>query len=333
MKLYLSNFIETVLGIRRWRYLDFCPTWRCNARCPTCGSYKRNGTDMSWDTAKQIARDPNFRFLERLVIEGGEPTLWGGLSPFVRYFAETHSKTTIAIISNGLAVVRLREVAERIEIYKKQIRWWISLNGIGGTHDRLRGVTGAYEKTIESVRFLKEKGFYVNLSFVPFADNQEDFELILKFAHENGVPVGVCYPCDLAKFGEGLKEQFIPQERLDEILNKTQAQKSFHFFMRTACEYFQEKAGKHEAMPCWAGKQMIHINPKGVIRPCSMDESMQIGRLTEHGVIHEDCDLSRIPDRCSCVVNGPNNCYITWTLRHNTPLLMGWKLKKMLGWK
>ena len=324
-KLYLRDWLSIKMGSMKIKYLDLCPLWKCNARCPTCESWKRDPTTMiSAKQANQILNNPIFKHLEVVIVEGGEPSLWPHLKPFVYSMAQ---KCIVSIITNCIESKRILEYAIHFFPLKKNIRWCLSLNGIGKMHDASRGYVGSYDKVLTVAKGLKELGYIVTFSFVPFQPNESDFEKVKDIADEMNIGMSVCHPCNSGKFGDS-KWQPVFTERIEEMNKKLQKR----WIDRWVDEHFFANVKERKLMPCWAGRRMVHINPYGQILTCSMNEKGIIGQVEDNGV-EIDKEMRRyfleevIPKDCEYNKFGVcNNCMINWTARRSFPTLLKWRM-------
>ncbi|MDD5543926.1 MAG: radical SAM protein [Acidobacteriia bacterium] len=322
---------------RHWWYMDLCPSWKCNAKCPTCGAWKRPKDSLTARQAETIIKDKAFRNIKYVVIEGGEPTLWPELVWFVRTFLFHHPKAKISIITNGLLVQKAVDIARDLGGFTDRVHFVVSLNGIGPKHDESRGVPGAYDFTIRSAAIYKDAGFRVSFSFTPFKENFDEYEKVVAKGKEMGIFVGVCYPTVSAKFGEsGITWTPLPKEKLDFIL--TESAKRYRWaWDKWAWLYFCEKAQAKKMMPCYAGEQLIHINPQGTIRPCSFYETFELGTVEEGSVVLADKDLSKdvcgqIPEVCQYAIGGVcNHCEIGISLNNELPLIFSYGIRGKKG--
>ena len=327
MKLYLKHWRywwENITGQTKIRYLDLCPLWTCDARCPTCGAWQRDDTNLSFKQMDWIINHKFFRHVRYLIIEGGEPTLWEKFPAFVFGWHYAHPKCTIAIITNGFETERIRKQAIMFKEFQRCIRYNISLNGIGKTHDASRGRKGVFDKTVATAKMLKEMGYIVTFSFVPFQRNHEDYEAVVELGNSLGIYTDVCYPCDSGKFGDHITWKPVDKERLREISDTKKRGRKW--LDRWTYDYFNWHVERKALMPCWAGKGMAHINPQGVIRPCSMDETMELGRIYDDR-IDLTPRLKKIPESCQYASGDVcNQCYIFWSVNRSILKVMKWKL-------
>ena len=252
------------------KYLDICPTWRCNAKCPTCNSYNLEKTIISHEQIDVILKEKKFDGLRRVVIEGGEPTLWNDLEYFIRGMLDKGTKK-ICVITNGFLTTRLKNIGYRFQFDSDRVLFYLSLNGIGQTHDESRGVKNVFSKTVHSATALKQIGFFVSFSFVGLQRNIGEYDDVVQLGLDLGIPVAVCYYTHRTKFGDQTWDAAIPVE-YNKLLDKRR--RTYKGFARRAYGYFLRKVRKGELLPCDAGKDLIHINPDGLIRPCHMDDSI-----------------------------------------------------------
>lgn len=129
-------------------------TSRCNSLCRTCFYFdKLNSPDDL--TVEQIARisetAPPFR---KLWISGGEPFLRPELAEIVGMFAERNGVANVNLPTNGLLPEKMFPILDRLlELAPKlSIDLNFSLDGVGATHDRIRGVPRNFERTMATMR-------------------------------------------------------------------------------------------------------------------------------------------------------------------------------------
>lgn len=158
-------------------------TDRCNFKCPYCrGIIKEHRGTLTWLEAKAIVDQWCSHSLRNIRFSGGEPTIWKDLVKLVKY---TKSKNVqhIALSTNGSATP---------ELYKKLLDagvndFSISLDACcSATGDKMAGKQGAWERVIHNIKYLS-KYTYVTVGVVLTPENIEEFNEIVKFAHNLGV--------------------------------------------------------------------------------------------------------------------------------------------------
>ena len=150
------------------RDIDIRPTYRCNARCPTCGSWKRKSPDLSVEQAMVIC--DHFHKLRKVIIEGGEPLLWGPLSTFIKHL----DAEEIVVITNAIFTEGVKHITKSLT--PQDFRFVVSLNGIGKIHDFSRGVKGAFTALVKSVDIMVDRGYNVRFQYVGLKENVGNLE-------------------------------------------------------------------------------------------------------------------------------------------------------------
>ncbi len=139
-------------------YLFWECTLNCNFFCKHCGSsagkkvYKDElTTKQIKDTLKEVAEHYNAKKI-MLAITGGEPLLRKDLFEVMGY-AHHDLGFNWGLVTNGFLVdeniVKKMKDSGMSSVV-------VSIDGIGKTHDELRGVEGAYKKATNAVRLISE---------------------------------------------------------------------------------------------------------------------------------------------------------------------------------
>ena len=168
-------------------------TSRCNSLCRTCfyhNELNRPG-DMTFDQIEKVSR--TMPPITDLWLSGGEPTLRHDASEIIDMFVRNNGVERLIIPTNGLVKSRVIEIVDNalgrhpsLDLYLN-----IALDGYGKTHDRIRGVPGHWEKTldcIESLYPLKQNygdRLRLNVNTVVCVDNYEEIEKLGEFIWAN----------------------------------------------------------------------------------------------------------------------------------------------------
>ncbi len=148
------------------RAVNFAVTYRCNHRCQTCAVYgdeqftSTYGKELTAEEIIAAFEDPLLKKLDVLRITGGEPFLRDDLGEIVEGIQRVARPGTFYITTNGSFPDRVGEFLLRMEPSKAKIHLQISIDGVGQTHDRVRGLDGAFDKavrTLEVVGDLRQK--------------------------------------------------------------------------------------------------------------------------------------------------------------------------------
>lgn len=135
----------------------------CNSRCRMCLVWKqKKDKEFSPGELELILKNPLFKKLDYISVSGGEPTLREDLPEIFRVIAKKKMlKRGTGIITNALqedqVIARIDESAQICHREGVKFNVMVSLDGIGGVHDEIRGRKGNYKNAIEVLCYLKDK--------------------------------------------------------------------------------------------------------------------------------------------------------------------------------
>ena len=269
--------------------------------------------------------------LRRVQIQGGEPTLYTHIYHAISLFSE-NKKTDVAVITNGLAGSRIMGICHMFE-GEENIRWIVSLNGWGALHDESKGVPGAFDKAMGSIKFMKSYGFRVNIQFMPCNENMCDLDAVREFAETKCDGFLICHPVRGFKFGKDMAWT-IPDNQT--IYNLQMQNVSKNPINKWSHEILCKALRDEKLLPCWGGRSMIHIDPSGKIRPCGFTDwgSVEVGEIINGGLwrnfFTKKILAETVPDKCMYTESGLcNSAGVGWTLRGSLPLILKetpWKI-------
>ena len=127
-------------------------TERCNSRCITCNvwenKYDNECSTLEFESILKQMRQNGIKIIR---FTGGEPLLRDDLGDLIKN-AKNLGFKSIAVQTNGLLLSRKAEelVESGITIVS------VSVDGIGETHNRIRGTPNGFEKSIEGIKKLSE---------------------------------------------------------------------------------------------------------------------------------------------------------------------------------
>src|SRR5215468_2520992 len=131
-------------------------TSRCNAFCQTCFYHEElnHPGDMTFSQIEKISR--TMSPVTDLWLSGGEPTLRRDVSQIIDTFVAHNGVKRAIIPTNGLIKSRVYEIVDQALAHNQSLDFYlnIALDGYGKTHDRIRGVPGNWEKTLDCIRAL-----------------------------------------------------------------------------------------------------------------------------------------------------------------------------------
>jgi GT2 family glycosyltransferase len=160
------NLIETSLKIKNKlmpsnnKHLFLFVTNNCNARCVHCFYWRHiniENNEMNLDEYIKLARLLQKR-INRVVITGGEPFLRDDLVEICKVFLRDKRIRVINIITNGFLTEKIyRDMKDILKTssLRTRVLICISLDGFEKTHDRIRNVSGLFNKAIRTIYSLK----------------------------------------------------------------------------------------------------------------------------------------------------------------------------------
>ena len=189
----LVQLIRSTRREKRLGTLILFVTSRCNSLCKTCFYHNELNQpgDMTFAQIEKVSR--TMPPITDLWLSGGEPTLRHDASEIVDMFVRHNGVRRLIIPTNGLVKERVNAIVDDALGSHPSLHLYlnVALDGYGETHDRIRGVPGHWQKTldcIESLYPLKEKygdRFRLNVNTVVCADNYTEIEQLAEFMWNN----------------------------------------------------------------------------------------------------------------------------------------------------
>jgi MoaA/NifB/PqqE/SkfB family radical SAM enzyme len=291
--------------------LIFFVTSRCNARCRTCFYWEElnRGDDLTFEEISRVSATMP-RFAE-VWLSGGEPMLREDLASVLALFHRRNGIRSVNLPVNGLLPDRLVQVIPSIFDACPGLRMNLNLalDGIGETHDAIRGVPGNFARGLESLERLqeiraREPGLRLHVNSVVCREN-----------------VG-----QMVRLGDMIKERFdldghyfqvirgAPMDKTLLEVHKDSLQR-LYADLQPLYRHYAAKVGRrkgflgragylgvlklyHEIqaanldrhhrwpMPCTAGQTIAVLDANGDIRSCELRE--RLGNVRDH-----DCDWRR----------------------------------------
>jgi MoaA/NifB/PqqE/SkfB family radical SAM enzyme len=158
-----TGFVPGQFRKRRYPHnIQFPITKMCNSRCVTCKIWEdRSGGGVEPENLRRLLRDPGFRQVRFVGINGGEPFLYDRLPEIVEaLISGLPSLRSVNLITNGLltdrTLKRLEELAGICRPRKVRLTLTVSLDGVGEVHDRVRGVPKAFDRTMATIQAIRK---------------------------------------------------------------------------------------------------------------------------------------------------------------------------------
>ena len=285
----------------------FFLTRRCNAKCPFCFYISKKNQVVSSTNELSLAEieklAPQLGKLLWLAFSGGEIFLRSDLVEITRLFYRINQPAIILLPTNGLLQETIYHSVETIlqECPKSSIVVKLSLDGPEKVHDELRGVPGAYRKTLKTCEALgklvdKYANFELGINTVFCQANQDDIEGVMNLVQT--LPGVKTHTVSLIRgevFRDDLKQVDLEKykkitARLESDLKKrVAAVYSFRGAKLKAAQDILQRRLIYEAAqetrrttPCYAGKLNLVLTETGDLYPCEdFSEQMKFGNVRE----------------------------------------------------
>lgn len=308
-------------------------TNRCPLKCVFCfygGKINSLDKEMTLEELTLLAK--SLKCNHRLVLTGGEPFLRDDLGEICDVFVKYSGARRISIPTSGFPAEAIYQKVKTISENKKleQLKISVSIDALGGLHDRLRGRQGAFTNAVASLKLLcdmrlKKRNISVEIAAVVNTLLMEEIEDFIAYFKPFKVPVkfSVMRQRDRSVFDLG-----------EEVSSGLTGQNNPYSPDLEALEFFCEKAAwlnersdykfwsvfqeikfrnqlrllheKKRVFPCYAGKADAVIFPDGGVSLCEhikpfsnlRDKSFDFYSLWHS---QEAMTMRREAEHCACI--------------------------------
>ncbi len=163
---------------------------RCNLKCVHCYSQSQDRSypdELTTAEGKRLIEDLADFGSPVILFSGGEPLLRADLLDLAERAIDRGLR---AVISTNGTLIDKRMAGRLKKIGLSYVG--VSLDGMRETHDRFRGVKGAFESALEGIRHCQEAQIKVGLRFTMNRRNAMDVPLIFDLLEEKDIP-RVCF--------------------------------------------------------------------------------------------------------------------------------------------
>ncbi len=285
--------------------VSFAVTRKCDLKCLHC--YTSSGdpdpNELSTDEAKGVISEIAATGAHLLIFDGGEPLLREDLPELVKHAAGSGIRPVLG--SNAMNMSReMARTLKRAGLLAVQI----SLDGDNAkTHDHLRGLPGAWEKTMQGIKNCAEEGLGFQLAPLMHPANFNQLDAIVEIARANRANAVEIF--DFVSSGRGREHAEL---ELDTDQRKALVQKVISYLKRPEYKHMifrlvavpQYYVAADKGLPedvmlerfvrtcCAAGTRYATILPDGDVVPC-MVLQVKAGNVRERpfNEIWENADV------------------------------------------
>jgi len=293
--------------VRKSRPIQFTffLTRRCNAKCPFC--FYISNKELAASATKELSLAeiekiaPQLGTLLWLAFSGGEIFLRSDLVEITKLFYRTNRPAIILLPTNGLLQDTICSSVETIlqECPKSSIVVKLSLDGPEAVHDELRGVPGAYRKTLATCEALgkfvdRYENFELGINTVFCQANQDHLDAVIDLVqtlpqvktHTVSLIRGEVFRDDLKQVDLAKYKKVI--ERLEsDLKNRLAATYRFRGGKLKAAQdilqrrlIFEAARTTRRTTLCYAGRLNLVLTETGDLYPCEdFSENMKFGNI------------------------------------------------------
>lgn len=280
------------------RMIQFPVCDRCNARCIMCNRWqKRTTTEISLTKIREVFKNDLFCQVEDVNLHGGEPTLRRDLSEICKVIQDAcPNLKRMWISTNGFGTKRvekrIKEILNTLDFSNiDPLEINVSIDGIGETHDKIRGIKGGFKQSIKTIQKLsdlsKEYPLKISIGTVIQPFNLYQIEEIETLANNLGVPVHFQplmfdkffnISCDSnLTFSKNELGEF--HELIKKKLGKGISTSNFYW-----CDLLSMMNGEKRKSPCAFDRYVFSLYPTGEVLPCSREDWIVFGNVYEQTV-------------------------------------------------
>jgi MoaA/NifB/PqqE/SkfB family radical SAM enzyme len=284
-------------------------TYRCNARCVMCDIWKKKGTPEM--APRDYLRLPPT--LREINVSGGEPLLRRDLAEVIGAMQQACPGVRLILSTNGL----LPDALDSLLASSRDVAVRVSLDGLGGLHDGIRGIEGAFARAMKSLEVAEARGVSdLGVCATMSRHNAGRVREIYEFARSRGLQFTftVAHSSEMF-FGDKDSEQPSAEAARDDIegiKGRLYASARVKDWFRA---YFVDGLmdvlrGSPRPIECRAGLDFFYLDPEGNVYPCHLwDRPM--GNILEKAygeIVESSPGVIEAVGRCS------KKCWMTCTV-------------------
>jgi MoaA/NifB/PqqE/SkfB family radical SAM enzyme len=269
----ISGFLNFKTGHPKPLFVSYNVTGRCNMKCVFCEWWKNQIPELSTKKALKAIDAVCSLGIPFFDLSGGEPLLRQDLFIIAKRVA-SHG-CLVSMNTNGtlLTESNVSKVANNFDTIV------VSLDGPREIHDKIRGVSGTYEKATNGIHLLKKKGVKTGVNSVATPWN---IDILPKFIEELRSFADFAQVQPMHPYPPSPKN--VPNDHqlsklINYLLDLKHSDPSFLAipteFIKGFKQFFAGKAPKI----CHAGELYLAINPEGKLLACPARSDLLIGDM------------------------------------------------------
>lgn len=263
-------------------------TRACNLFCKHC--YRNSGEDvdtsgeLTTEECKQLFRDMKEAGFNMIKLSGGEPLMRPDIFELAEYAKDLGLYTCLG--SNG-TLINEDNILD-IKKYIKSVA--VSIDSTDKkTHDEFRGYEGAFDKTMEGIRLLRENGVKLQINTTISRLNKDEIREILDFATELGASSIHVLFLVMTGRGKNLGDSYLNKEEYLQAIKEVLEYES-DIFIKPTCAPQSTVIAKDLGLDprvrkaCIAGTSYCSVVYDGRVNICPYAE-VEAGNLRENSFL------------------------------------------------
>ncbi|NQT07062.1 MAG: radical SAM protein [Candidatus Omnitrophica bacterium] len=268
-------------------FLIFFVTHKCNLLCEHCFYWKqieeRRTSDLNIGEIEKLSKQ--LGRLYNLLISGGEPFLRDDLETICDIFYRNNNTSKIIIPTNGFMPEKIhkitKDILERCPGMTLELN--LSLDGMQGVHDKLRGIKGSFQNALKTYKLLTSlkdqyKNFKLYIATTISNVNIKELPVFENFVKNNMQTIdGHLF----AFFRDSGRDEniFFPQDEYRKLLSDSVTNKHIGIDRLLIKAKMATLRDKKQLIKCLAGGIIGVIDYNGDVRLCEL--SKPIGNIRE----------------------------------------------------
>lgn len=284
---WLLDGLRDILNIRYQKpikNINFPITDNCNSKCVMCNVWvEKSSNEFTADEIGRIFCHPSLSSVEHVGISGGEPSLRSDLVECVsNMLAGSGNLKSLSITSHGYHFNRWSRFLPRIiklcASANTRFTLNLSMDGVGGEHDKVRGISGAFGRLEKTIELATRQGVSVQLQCTITKLNVYSVVGVLVFAIDKNIDVIFRLATEIERLSnKNITDNY--QLDLDQksyladffssdlLRNNTKSLARKLYYKEIALWLI---AGGQRRFPCYFQKEGVLINAKGDVYNCSV---------------------------------------------------------------
>jgi len=292
-------------------------TEKCNSRCVMCGFWnKKNPEVMNIEKIKNFIENnrDGLNEVETISFVGGEPFLHENYLDFIKLYKYFPKLKFLGQPTNALAPqVYLEKIEKAIHVLPSNIYYGISISidGIGQTHDRIRGIKNSFKNSLEFISLVKEKlnkydNYYLTLTSTISNYNYKEITKIYDLAEK--LKLRFIFRPAMEIDSDYIDNTNTSSWQWNSEVNKNIINEFNILYNKTKNDYYklviEMLKGKKRNYPCPFQSEGLVISPNGEVNMCLFSRQGKLGdyshsikdlfhskkyNTTQENLINNDC--------------------------------------------